>query len=252
MPETSHSADDSGREFTIDELAAETKVPSRTIRFYQSKRALPAPQRRGRRAVYTEEHVGRLQLIARLQDQGLTIKAIRGLLSSSDRGEIEMSSWLGLTTELQTPWADDSPRVVTRDALIELTGTDREGLIAELVREGLIERVSDRFSVLSPALLAVTMRLEGAGVELATSAEAARALRRHLAKAAEDVSRLFLRQLRPAATDETNPDRLAEVFDTLRPVGLEAVRLIFAQEMERALQEALASGRATDAVRKSP
>ncbi|MDP6080909.1 MAG: AMP-binding protein, partial [Arenicellales bacterium] len=47
-------------EYTIDELAAETQVPSRTIRFYQSKKALPAPERRGRKAVYTAEHAERL------------------------------------------------------------------------------------------------------------------------------------------------------------------------------------------------
>ena len=55
QPASAPDASGENREFTIDELAAETQVPSRTIRFYQSKKALPAPERRGRKAVYTEE-----------------------------------------------------------------------------------------------------------------------------------------------------------------------------------------------------
>ena len=71
------TAEETGDEFTIDELSATTRVSSRTIRFYQSKGALPKPTIRGRVAFYTEQHVERLGLIAKLQDQGLRIKAIR-------------------------------------------------------------------------------------------------------------------------------------------------------------------------------
>ena len=62
-------------EYTIDELSAATRVPSRTIRFYQSKGALPKPEIRGRVAVYTDEHVDRLSLIAKLQDQDVRVHA---------------------------------------------------------------------------------------------------------------------------------------------------------------------------------
>ncbi|MFA9411238.1 MAG: helix-turn-helix domain-containing protein, partial [Deltaproteobacteria bacterium] len=73
--------------YTIDQLAAHTGVPSRTIRFYQSKGALPAPVRRGRKAYYDARHVERLGLIARLQDRGLQIRAIRNLLDQLDCGQ---------------------------------------------------------------------------------------------------------------------------------------------------------------------
>ena len=43
--------------YTIDELAAASHVPSRTIRFYQSKGVLMAPQIKGRVAFYGDEHV---------------------------------------------------------------------------------------------------------------------------------------------------------------------------------------------------
>ena len=85
---------DAGREYTIDELAAASQVPSRTIRFYQSKGALPHPQIRGRVAYYGPAHIERLKLIASLQDRGLRIDAIRELTSRIDRGELDVNEWL--------------------------------------------------------------------------------------------------------------------------------------------------------------
>jgi DNA-binding transcriptional MerR regulator len=251
QPATTPDASGENREFTIDELAAETQVPSRTIRFYQSKKALPAPERRGRKAIYTQEHAERLRLIARLQDQGLTIKAIRDVLSRADKGELELGDWLGLKNHLQAPWADDAPRVVTRAELFELTGTSRDGLISDLVRAEIIARSGDVFSVPSPALLKIAMRLERAGIDLSTSADATKMLRRHLAKAATEVSRHFLSQMSESAAGPARPARIGEAFATLRPVGLEVVQLIFAQEMEKSLRKAVESGKVTQAVRRS-
>jgi len=69
-------------------------------------------------------------------------------------------------------------------------------------------------------------------------------LRRHLSKAAEEVSRHFLERL--VYEDVMEPERLAAVLDTLRPAALDAVRLIFAQEMEAALQQVVTSGKVAD------
>ena len=251
QPPSASDASGENREFTIDELAVETQVPSRTIRFYQSKKALPAPERRGRKAIYTEEHADRLRLIARLQDQGLTIKAIRDVLSRADKGELELGDWLGLKNQLQAPWADDAPRVLTHAELFELAGSSRDGLIADLVRAEIITRSGDVFSVQSPALLVIAMRLERAGIDLTTTAGATKMLRRHLAKAAHDVSRHFLEQMSETAAGASTPERMGEAFETLRPVSLEVVQLIFAQEMEKSLRKAVESGRATAVVRRS-
>jgi len=173
------------------------------------------------------------------------------VLARADKGELVLGDWLGLKNQLQAPWADDSPRVVTRQELFELTGTNRGGLIADLVRAGIIKRSGDVFSVQSPALLRITMRLEKAGIDLSTSAAAAKMLRRHLSKAAAEVSRHFLTHLSDTSSDASTPERVTEAFETLRPVGLEVVQLIFAQEMEKALRKAVESGRATAVVRRS-
>ena len=86
---------------TIDELATIARVPSRTIRFYQSRGALMPPSIRGRVAYYGPKHRERLELIAKLQDRGLTIGAIRDLFTSIDKGETDLAEWLGV--ELQLP-----------------------------------------------------------------------------------------------------------------------------------------------------
>src|SRR3954470_10029829 len=109
-------------EHTIDEMASLSRVPSRTIRFYQSRGALMAPEIRGRVAYYRPKHLERLKLIAQLQDRGLSINAIRDLLASIDKGEPDLAEWLGVEQELQASWANDHPRPVTESELYELAG----------------------------------------------------------------------------------------------------------------------------------
>ena len=115
--------DDADRQYTIDELASVTRVPSRTIRFYQSKGALQVPEIRGRVAYYSDAHVERLELIAKLHDRGLRIDAIGDLVKRIDRGELDLAEWLGVEAEMQTPWASDQPRTVTEAELYELAGS---------------------------------------------------------------------------------------------------------------------------------
>lgn len=232
--------------YTIDELAAKTGVPSRTIRFYQSKGVLPSPVIKGRVAQYGEPHVERLALIAQLQDRGLRIDAIRDVMSRVDKGELDVGEWLGLSAQLRAPWADDQARTVTEHELYELVGTKRPGLVADLVRAGLLERQhGDVLLVRSPALLRVAMRLAKAGVDLKTAQRAEELLRRYLGKAAHELAEHFVD--RGVRDDDVEP---TAAFEALRDAGPEAVRIVFAQEMEKVLRELVASGRATRLPRK--
>ena len=237
--------DVSDNEYSIDELSAATRVPSRTIRFYQSKGALPKPEIRGRVAVYSDVHVERLGLIAKLQDQGLRIKAIRDLVARVDRGELDMSEWLGLKAQLQTPWADDTPVMVSEDELYALLGDKREGLIGELLRLKMIKKERDTYAIRSPALLSVSMRMEQAGFDLETSVKSAKTLRKYIGRAASEVSEHFLKHFKQVFEQEHTDVDIGDAFQALRPLGLEAVQLIFAQEMEKVLESHIASGRTT-------
>ncbi len=235
MPTTT---DDTG--YTIDELAAKTRVPSRTIRFYQSKGALQGPEIRGRVAYYSDAHVERLELIAKLHDRGLRIDAIGDLVKRIDRGELDLAEWLGVEAEMQTPWASDQPRTVGESELYELAGMKRPGLIAALARARLVERRGEVYLVPSPALLATAMKLEAAGVDLDTATDASAVLRKHLGRAVGDLIDLFTSRVKDGAVDVNESGRL---FETLRGAGPEAVRLLFARAMEKALRDLIASGK---------
>jgi len=235
------------REYSIDELAAETRVPSRTIRFYQSKGALMAPEIRGRVAFYGERHKERLKLIAQLQDKGLRMDAIRDLAAGIDKGELDLAEFFGVEAQVQTSWANDRPRTVTEEELYELAGSTRAGLLADLQRTRLVERKGEVFLLHSPALLAVAMKLEAAGVDPDLGVAASEVLRKHLSRAAKDLVELFVKR----ADDFIGEGDAAEAVGVLRPVGMEAVRVLFGREMEAELRALFESGKLTKLPRKS-
>jgi DNA-binding transcriptional MerR regulator len=226
-------------EYTIDELASAARVPSRTIRFYQSRGALMAPEIRGRVAYYGATHLERLKLIAQLQDRGLRMDAIRDLVLSIDRGEVDLAEWLGVERELQTSWAHDQPRTVSEAELLALAANDRPGLVSDLVRFGLVERRDDVYLVESPSLLGIAMRLEAAGIDLTTARAAADIVKKHVGRAVSDLIELFMKR---ASSGELGASDPAKVLETLRPLGLEAVRVIFGRAMERGLRQLVESG----------
>lgn len=226
--------------YTIDELAAKTRVPSRTIRFYQSKGALQAPEIRGRVAYYGDAHVERLELIAKLQDRGLRIDAIGDLMKRIDRGELDLADWLGVEAEMQTPWASDQPRTLSESELYDLAGSRRPGLLADLARSKIVERRGEVYLVPSPALLATAMKLEAAGVDLETASRAADVLRKHLGRAVTDLVDLFVARVKDGGLDVNESGKL---FETLRGAAPEAVRLLFARAMEKSLRDLIASGK---------
>ena len=239
-PQPDTDAPEGEEEYTIDEISALAEVPSRTVRFYQSKGALMPPRIKGRVAYYGKAHVERLRLIAQLQDRGLRIDAIRDLFAGIDKGEIDLAEWLGVEQEVQASWANDQPRTMTEAEVYAIVGSRRPGLLAEMARQKILQRHGDVYLVKSPALLAVAAKLEGVGVDMETASQAGAILQKHLARAAGDVLDLVLARARSGHIEAKDAPAL---FSALRPTGLEAVRVIFGREMERALRKQLESGK---------
>jgi len=237
--EPNKSSSASASEYTIDELAAAAKVPSRTIRFYQSRGALMPPEIRGRVAFYGPPHLDRLKLIAQLQDRGLRIDAIRDLLTSIDRGEVDLAEWLGVEQQVQAPWANDQPRTVTEGELYELAGSRRPALVADLLRNKMIERHGDVYLVQSPALLSIAMRLEGIGVDLVTARRAEETVRKHVGRASSELVEMFVQGFGDGAIA---PREFGPGFTALRSLGMDAVRIIFGRAMEQELRKLYESG----------
>lgn len=225
-------------EYTIDELATRSRVPSRTIRFYQSEGALPKPVIRGRVAYYGPAHLERLAQITELQDRGLQIKAIREVLTQTQKGEFSLQEWLGSLDKLVAPWNADRPKVLAEAELAaELEGR-RPGLLGELTRIGAVERRADAWLVPSPALLGLAFRLDAAGMPMTAIEGTFRMISKQLGRLADDLAGYFIKN-----TDALGDD-VERAYDELRPVALDAVRVIFAHEMERTLKKATESGAA--------
>jgi DNA-binding transcriptional MerR regulator len=75
--------------FTIGELAERVQVTPRTIRYYTAEGVLPAPDTRGRYALYNMDHVHRLQLVNRLKLSHLPLNEIRERLNQLGPQEVE-------------------------------------------------------------------------------------------------------------------------------------------------------------------
>jgi DNA-binding transcriptional MerR regulator len=226
--------------YTVDELAVATRVPSRTIRFYQFKGVLPPPARRGRVALYDDRHIDRLRLIGELQDRGLSLRAVRHLLRQDSEDARLLSGCLGLGESLAKPWSDDRPRIVGHDELAELVG-GQPGTIASLVEFGVVEREQTgpvpSYRIASPGLLRVTLALQENGVDIETAARAGDILRRHLGRAARELVDHFSKRAGRGFGRSTAPDEIGAALDALRPLAGEAARLIFARLIERSLRE---------------
>lgn len=78
--------------YRIDQLAANCGVSVDTVRYYQSRRLLPAPRRDGRIAWYDDTHVERIARIRDLQRRGLTLAAVRRVVDGElDRADEDLA-----------------------------------------------------------------------------------------------------------------------------------------------------------------
>jgi DNA-binding transcriptional MerR regulator len=235
---------DDGAGFGLPELVERTGVPVRTVRWYQSEGLLPKPGKRGRDAVYTDEHCRRLELIAELRDRGLTLNAIRDLVTG-DRPAATVAEWLGIDATLTAPWSDDRPRIVDRDELVATIGDRRPGLIADLQDARYIEPADvgvGTWLVPSPALLDLALQLLDAGIDIDITAKLRDLLRRRLAKTVDDAIELLVERIGAGFAGSATAEEIETAIGALRPIARETSGLILAQEVERALKRLVDTG----------
>jgi DNA-binding transcriptional MerR regulator len=239
--------------FGLAELVDRSGVPVRTVRWYQSEGLLPKPTKRGRDAVYTDDHLQRLELIAELRDRGLTLTAIRDLVSR-DRPGRTVAEWLGVDATLSAPWSDDRPRIIDRHELTELTGDRRAGLIAELQDARYVEPAEGgAWLVPSPALLDLALQLHDAGIDIDIAGKLRDLLRRRLSKAVDDAVKLIVERIGAGFAGTATAEEVATAIGALRPIARETTSLILAQEVERALKRLVDAGPAAiDKGRRRP
>jgi len=230
---------------TIDELAREAGVTTRTIRAYQTDGLLPHPKLSGRVGVYDEGHLGRLRYIARLQSEGFSLAGIRCLLDAWEARR-SLGDVLGFEDALTAPWSDEVAATVSTEELVRLFPevADDPTLASRAVEAGLLERDGDSWRVPSPELLDVGAELVAAGIPLTAVLDEHHLLVRDLARVADRFVALFERHVwDPFVAQGMAPARLAEVTAALmrvRPLAARSVDAVLARAMEDAVNASMA------------
>jgi DNA-binding transcriptional MerR regulator len=209
----------------VEDLARAADVSVDTVRFYQKRRLLPPPARRGRIAWYGPEHAERLAQIRDLQARGFSLALIRRLLD----GELDAAD-VPLAAAVATAAAGDGSTTaegtrLTLDDVAARAGVPRP-LLDAVVRAGvLVPHVIDgeeRFAAADVELVRGGLALLEAGFPLADLLSLAG---RHDAAThaiAEDAVRLFDTHVREplraqALTDDERAERLVAAFRSLLP-----------------------------------
>jgi hypothetical protein len=77
------------------------------------------------------------------------------------------------------------------------------------------------------------------GIDLQSAVAAGEIVRKHVGRAVQDLVSLFMKRAGDGFIEIREPIKL---LSALRPTGIEAVRIIFGREMERALRKLVESG----------
>lgn len=209
---------------TVDELAAATGTTVRTTRYYASLGLLPAPGRRGRVAVYGEQHRARLEMVRALQDHGFTLQAIERYMGSiPDDASVED---LALQRAMLTSWTSEAPARLTRGDLESRVGrklSDRD--LDLLLRMGAVRR-EGRSWVAQPHLDVAVGFLE-VDVPVTAIEAATAAINRHMESLATELTAILHTEvLEPFRAREHTAEEAVQferTYSRLRQLTLEAV-----------------------------
>jgi len=229
------SAPTSTERLRIDELAQRSGLPSGTIRFYQREGLIPPPEREGRVAFYSEEHLRRLERVRALQAQGLPLSVVGDLLAREDAGE-DISGWLALDSAVFG--RRDGGQPVDEEAL-EGLGVGRDDLDA-LEAAGALRRGDDGRLEAPRGMLELIARLVEGGVPPATIARGAERVGARLRDVAETMAQLGWEVFTPereriAAAEPVAEDVLARL-EYLRSLAQRIVGTLFADLLDEAVR----------------
>jgi DNA-binding transcriptional MerR regulator len=152
---------------TIDQLAQRAGTATSTVRMYQARGLLPAPERRGRIGYYGPGHLARLRLIDHLQEQGFSLASIKGLIDAWENGR-GLEDVLGLEAQVAAVWGPEDPLRLDPDQFAAMFG-GRE-VTADIAQRALaldlIALDGAEIVVKSPRFLEIGSELARSGIPL--------------------------------------------------------------------------------------
>lgn len=232
-------------EYRINDLARESGIPVRNIRLYQERRILPPPVRRGRVGWYSEAHLARLRLIARLLDRGYSLAHIGELISAWERGR-DLADVLGLEAALTSPWSEEPQTVMSAAELQRLFGKqEARGTLDRAIAAGIVRPDGTRFRIVSPQLLDIAVQLVSAGFSLPVVLKIAEDSMHDIERVAERyvslVKGTITASLAPGAepAEIDDPAAAAELVQQLRPLARKSIDAMLAMAMENQVNQVL-------------
>jgi DNA-binding transcriptional MerR regulator len=213
---------DAPREMTIDELARVADLVVSTVRLYQNKGLLPPPVKRGRVGYYDATHVGRLRLVAQLQERGFSLAGIKQLIDGMDKGE-SLQAVLGLSDEPST-WVPERPETMSITALAShLPGVEFDAdMVRRVIDLGLAEFSDDGIHVVvrSPSFLRIGSDLAALGVPPGVILDEYEALHEEATRIAQRFTGTFRTHLwEPFVRNGMPADEISQVVNALDRLG---------------------------------
>ncbi|MGZ5328243.1 MAG: helix-turn-helix domain-containing protein [Actinomycetota bacterium] len=233
--------------YRVEQLAAACDVSVDTVRYYQSRGLLPQPEREGRVAWYGDEHEARIREIRTLQAKGLTLAAIRrvvtGELGSADAD-------LAAAVAAARGESGDETELLDLDAFAARSGVPAS-LIQAVEREGIrLGRVvdgEDRYTAGDIELVRTALRLLEFGLPLPDLLGLARDADTAMRGLAERAVELFDEHVRKPIRDTAGDDDVAatqmvEAFGELLPAVTQLIsyhfRRVLLETAEEHIEEA--------------
>jgi DNA-binding transcriptional MerR regulator len=231
--------------YRVEQLAAACDVSVDTVRYYQSRGLLQAPEREGRLAWYGPEHAERIAEIRSLQRKGLTLAAIRrvvtGELGPAD-ADLAAAVAVARGEASDEPNEDPAGGSLTLDEFSAMSGVPAS-LIQAVEREGIrLGRTVDgeeRYTAADIDIVRTALRLLEFGLplpDLLALARDADTAMRGLAERAVDLFDEHVRKpIRDTAGDaEQASAQMVQAFRELLP----AVTTLVSHHFRRVLLEA--------------
>ncbi|MFB9390407.1 MerR family transcriptional regulator [Streptomyces coeruleoprunus] len=224
-----------GKRYRREELAEAAGVKVRNLRYYQERGLLPPPEREGRIAWYSEDHLTRLRLIDDLLGRGYSVNGIGELLEAWEQGS-GIAGLLGLERVMTRDWVHEEP---VRVPLAELSRLFGGSATAEDTRRavelGYLRIEGDTVTHVGRRLLDATSALVGQGIPMAEILDAGAFVRSQAAAVADRFVDLFRRHVIAGRELEelsaVEVQRIIDAVTALRPVAGEVVAAEFARAM---------------------
>lgn len=229
-------------ELTIEDLAQRAAIKTSTIRLYQSRGLLAPPQVSGRVGYYSAAHLARLRVIARLQERGYSLSAIKEMLDGWSQGS-SLSDLLGLEQEL-SGGATEPVELTSEDFATLFPGGEVDlDSVQRAVDLGLVAFDEETGAVRVPnrVFLAIGRELGRRGVPASASIDEYEQLAADTRRIADRFVALFERYVVGAdGVDPAGVGELTTQIKQFRELAAVAVQDLMTTALDEAAAEALA------------